>query len=1006
MADSDLIFSIIAQDQYKQQFEEARAAVDRMTQAEKDALALKAPVYEAEKKIGDALSQSTTAAQKYGDAFNDLKQKYIDGKIPQDEYIKGLAELGQKMEDTKSFGSTFAQTLTGIQSGISIAKEAIGGLKEVWDFAKQGAENQQIAASFERTAKSIGGNAGEIVSALDAAAKGTVDDEELMQASTRALTLGVAKNGDDLVKVMQLARSAALAFGGDTGQAFETINYAIGNLAPRALKQFGIVVNLKEANDAYAKSLGVTADSLTEEQQRQALLNAVLEQGTKNFGDIAGAATTTAEKMKAVETRLANILDVVKEVAATGIGTALDISDAPGNFLKAFTETAAKMRVEVAAGRMSAVDYNNALAGMAQGLRDNGFVLPVVTYNAQLLNTTIDASAKGAYGFAGALDESNRAGRRAADGAAALVIQEQLLKQAQENAGQGAYAFNGALDESNRALMRTKESAANVTGIMDELKVGMAGQLQNEFTSFNNKQDDLATKAAKVKEELEKLQATQGRAITTTSKHALTSNEATLAQLQLEKAQRELNTETSKGNLTADEQAALEAKVALNKEKLDGVTKTQISSSKQLTAAQQALKDAQAELNNNTDPLKQAKLAVEVDNLKEKLGQATGAVGKYVDNSKRIKELQGQYDEITKEVEANAKAHEDATRRILFGYAEQQLAVGGVTETEAKALDALAVKWGLKSQEDINAMQAIRDAAAGLAEDGSIDKFVGSLSDSLDTAEGKLTETQQHVVDVAAGLTHGAPINFQVGADPKPAETDVDNAKKKIAETPLVIKAQVSIGEQIKGAAGDTLAERAAQVRTQNDAIKGTTQNVFNATDLITNYAKDAMTSTGKVADTATSQVNSLADKTKVKFGDVSTSVINALTNMATVATSDLNQVQNYIDKLPTFKEFTYSIKVKGGDDIPSQRGAIGGADYFVPPNPRGGSGDYYPVIAAPGEHVVITPAGATGQSAKPGQAQTNVTNNNTYNLFDALAAKQVTEQQRLERIKSVVGAM
>jgi len=46
----------------------------------------------------------------------------------------------------------------------------------------------------------------------------------------------LAKSGDDLVKVMQLARSAALAFGGDTGQAFETINYAIGNLAPRALK--------------------------------------------------------------------------------------------------------------------------------------------------------------------------------------------------------------------------------------------------------------------------------------------------------------------------------------------------------------------------------------------------------------------------------------------------------------------------------------------------------------------------------------------------------------------------------------------------------------------------------------------------------------------------------------------------------------------------------------------------------------------------------------------------
>jgi ABC-type phosphate transport system substrate-binding protein len=39
----------------------------------------------------------------------------------------------------------------------------------------------------------------------------------------------------------------------------------------------------------------------------------------------------------------------------------------------------------------------------------------------------------------------------------------------------------------------------------------------------------------------------------------------------------------------------------------------------------------------------------------------------------------------------------------------------------------------------------------------------------------------------------------------------------------------------------------------------------------------------------------------------------------------------------------------------------MGLSDYMVPPNPRGGSGDYYPVIAAPGERVNVTPAGAGG---------------------------------------------
>ena len=43
--------------------------------------------------------------------------------------------------------------------------------------------------------------------------------------------------------------------------------------------------------------------------------------------------------------------------------------------------------------------------------------------------------------------------------------------------------------------------------------------------------------------------------------------------------------------------------------------------------------------------------------------------------------------------------------------------------------------------------------------------------------------------------------------------------------------------------------------------------------------------------------------------------------------------------------------------------GAQFGANFIVPPNPRGGAGDYFPVLAAPGEHVTVETA--TQQSRK-----------------------------------------
>jgi len=306
----------------------------------------------------EAVDKASPTFDKVGESLNQLEKSGVDAGA-------GAAKGAEGFE-------SFAGKLVAVQAGIGIAKEAIGGLKEVWDFAKEGAANQQIAASFERTAKSIGANAEDIVARLDEAAKSTIDDEDLMQASTRALTLGVAKSGDDLVNIMKVARGAALQFGGDAGQAFESINYAIGNLAPRALKQYGIIVSLKEANDAYAKSIGVSVEALTEEQQRQALLNAVLAQGAKNFGDVGNQAATTAEKMKAVETRVANLTDSVKEFAATGFATIFTIADAPKNMLDAFTGTAEKMRKEVEAGRMTVKDYNDALKGMAGAMTAPG----------------------------------------------------------------------------------------------------------------------------------------------------------------------------------------------------------------------------------------------------------------------------------------------------------------------------------------------------------------------------------------------------------------------------------------------------------------------------------------------------------------------------------------------------------------------------------------------------------------------------------------------------------
>ena len=100
-----------------------------------------------------------------------------------------------------------------------------------------------------------------------------------------------------------------------------------------------------------------------------------------------------------------------------------------------------------------------------------------------------------------------------------------------------------------------------------------------------------------------------------------------------------------------------------------------------------------------------------------------------------LAELRSQLEENKGAVEENALKHEEATRRILFGFAEQRLAMGGLTSEELMMLQGLAKEWGLVDQATYDAMVAIDNYADSVDDGtGSLDEMgegVKRLSDKL-----------------------------------------------------------------------------------------------------------------------------------------------------------------------------------------------------------------------------------------------------------------------------------
>lgn len=232
------------------------------------------------------------------------------------DFTKANSDLEKSSDEAANGFSKMQAGIVTLESGVRLAEQGVELFKKAWDFAKEGAAIERIQTQFDNLAKSAGVNASKLLDGLNKAAHGTVDDEQLMQTATRAMALGISNNVDDLVKLMEIARASSVTFGGDTASAFERISTAVENLTPRALKQSGIIVNLNKAYADYAASVNKSADSLTDEEKRQALLNQVLEKGQDLVTKLGDAGDDAATKFARFDTRLKDLGDRLKSAAA------------------------------------------------------------------------------------------------------------------------------------------------------------------------------------------------------------------------------------------------------------------------------------------------------------------------------------------------------------------------------------------------------------------------------------------------------------------------------------------------------------------------------------------------------------------------------------------------------------------------------------------------------------------------------------------------------------------
>jgi hypothetical protein len=174
---------------------------------------------------------------------------------------------------------------------------------------KSAMESQSVRIAFENLASGAGQSADELLESLKGASKGTIAEYDLMLSANKAMVLGVASNSEEFSSLMEVARDRARAMGLTTTQAFNDIVTGIGRGSRMILDNLGIIVSLETANEEYAKSLGKTVEALTEDEKKQALLNAVLEQGQSSLDKTSQNTMTASEMFEALKASIKDLSD-------------------------------------------------------------------------------------------------------------------------------------------------------------------------------------------------------------------------------------------------------------------------------------------------------------------------------------------------------------------------------------------------------------------------------------------------------------------------------------------------------------------------------------------------------------------------------------------------------------------------------------------------------------------------------------------------------------------------
>jgi hypothetical protein len=218
---------------------------------------------------------------------------------------KNTTRLGQASASSGRQFSAQAAGLGGLVGAYAGAAATMFALQQAFAALNRAAQVENIIKGTNTLAAKVGENGNKIIASLQAITQGQLSMGEAAEKANLALASGFStKQIEELGKV---ATKVSLALGRNLNDAFERLVRGVSKLEPELLDELGIFTKIDGATRKYAATIGKSVTSLTEFERRQAMMNAVIEEGNQKFSSIDTAVPSAQKSLNVLATTLANL---------------------------------------------------------------------------------------------------------------------------------------------------------------------------------------------------------------------------------------------------------------------------------------------------------------------------------------------------------------------------------------------------------------------------------------------------------------------------------------------------------------------------------------------------------------------------------------------------------------------------------------------------------------------------------------------------------------------------